>query len=250
VIGGEPLTSPEPNPRPQLHYAPPLPLHRRRAAARLLIGFAIVVALLIFSRRLPLLSRRARLLYWQHQCAQYQLPDKTTVLDLPTPGLAPPGLVLVAPPWQKFYNYLSPPGMQSDGTPFLGELVSHTGVHRLVAVDLHRNKVIDYSASSNGKWLTLVSCDSRVFELGTFFHDPREDLLCDRGGALIESDKPLRIFAGSTDPADPSHFSFDVQSGDESSHVDGWLTDGNNIKLEYHPQQFPTPPARAPASSP
>lgn len=41
-----------------------------------------------------------------------------------------------------------------------------------------------------------------------------------------------RIYAGQPDPSDPSHFTFDYEYAGHRRRVDGWLQDGDKLRLQ------------------
>ena len=52
-------------------------------------------------------------------------------------------------------------------------------------------------------------------------------------GTLTFADaNSFRIFAGQSDPSDPSHFMIPFESGGEKGTIEGWLQDDDVIKLQ------------------
>src|SRR5438128_2402310 len=128
---------------PSLPYAPPLPQRRRRWVRRLMgVGLLIAVAStgpLWF----PPVSGRLQTLYWQQQCLSHCTPPSTVVNERLAGNTRRPAVKIVPAHWEKLYDQVSPPGLLSEGTVFLGELRSRSGARRLVAVDVPR-PVIDH----------------------------------------------------------------------------------------------------------
>jgi hypothetical protein len=210
-------------------------MHRRRTVSRVLIAGAMALALGAFARQIPWLWRHAQLLYWQRQCVRYTFSPQQLILTIPvstTPAV-------IAPPWQALYTLMSHPGMRSDGTVFLHELVSPAGHRRLVAVGM------------NLAWNHhFFSCGTRVIALGNLSSDPKEII----AGAAVEEfaniPRPIRVFGGVADPSDPSHFTFAVEDGSDHDEMNGWLLDDDLVRLEFHQNASTQPVPVSPASSP
>ena len=212
-----------------LAYAPRPPVHRRRAFGRwLAVGFVLFVVA-TGSTWLPPVWRRGRLLLLQHRCMAYAAPAGQVVADLrssPPTGVVPPD-------WAAFYALLSPPGFRSDGTVFLHERRTPDGRSRLVAVD-----VVDMPGDA-----TRACC--RVIAGGTLARPPRPTLDWTTEEAWTTDD--LQFRAGVADPADPTHFTFNVIDAGHPVTYDGWLGDDDAVRLERRmPSVTPAPPPAAP----
>lgn len=155
--------------------------------------------------------RRMELLYWQHRCLEYQPSGNQVVYDPTSPAsLHPPAA------WSNFYSIYSPPGFRSAGTVFLHELQKPNGDRRLVVVDL----------DISGPAPTLVAY-VRVFVPGSLFELPQETGISLAGGLSI--DPSSQIDAGTPDPAQPSHFTFQARRGSVQTVYEGWLDDDDRV---------------------
>lgn len=126
-------------------------------------------------------------------------------------------------PWNQFYSYFSPPGLKSDGTVFLHERTSPAGHHRLIAVDLY-----DIQSAP-----TQIMCFARVIDLGGIFITGDQRPQPSEGMFTLPLPNPhCLIFAGTPDPADPSHFTFTISTGSDQRTIDGWLRDDDRVVME------------------
>lgn len=242
-----------------IQYAPPAsPV--RRAAKR----WALPVVLLLVAASAygwgPPLARRVQLAYWQYRCARHTFPTGQVVLEgdpdrakaliasgYQSTGGSEPFAYTVPPEWEKFYTLLSPPGFRSQGTAFVHKMRTPGGRDRLVAVNLHLN-------------LSLIGWEARVFEPGTVLTLPRE-LRTSKDGTLLSdgsrgrSFRDDRVFAGKLDPANPSHFTIELETGAPEPYLitfDGWLRDDDDILIEERrvSSSLTLPPPSSPGRSP
>jgi hypothetical protein len=234
------VTPPEPEPRPSLHYEVPQPLHRRQITTRRVIILIIALSIGGLASQFPRLLRRAQLLYWQHQCLGYSLSPTQMIMSIPAGHSVKPSAVpFIAAPWRELYTLMSRPGMRSDGTVFLHELISPAGHHRLVAVNM--------SVSLNQ---SLIECGSRIIKPGDLISEPKEIIAGANMDGFLIAGRAVQIFGGTLDPADPSHFSFAVNDGPDRDQMDGYLRDDDHIRLEFHAIAATQPVPTSPASSP
>jgi hypothetical protein len=207
--------------------------------ARWIVLFAIAVACFIFSKQIPTIVRRMQLLSWQRQCMTFTFGPRQTIVNIATTQPVYGGIAF---PWQEFYARLSPPGLRSDGTVFLHELTSPAGHHRLVAVDLYLAFMF--------KTTVNIAYISRVIVPGTLMSDPKEILPGVYRATFRNLATPARLFAGTTDPTDPSHFSIPFAFRKYTGHIDGWLRDNDQVILEEHFDTATQPVQHLPALSP
>jgi hypothetical protein len=184
----------------------------------------ILLALLLSPRWASPIWRRARILYWQRQCLNYELARGTVVYQTNSTNTQVVRSV-VAQPWRSLYFLLSPPGFRSYGTAFLHERISPSGHHRLIAID------INFPGGSQPPPPDL-DYTAREFSPGSFLHDPCElpsgpFLYCN-----LPTNQPVQFFAGVADPIDPSHFTLEFRARSERRVVDGWLKDDDRVVLE------------------
>jgi hypothetical protein len=121
---------------------------------------------------------------------------------------------LVPPAWVELYSHLSPPGLRSHGTVFLGAMTTPEGRERLVAIDITVNN------SSRSKDSVLLM--ARVIEPGNLVRRPR--LLSTYGAEFLSYGLKGPVTPGQVDPRDPTHI---VLFGGQ---VDGWLQE-DSVRL-------------------
>jgi hypothetical protein len=232
------VNTPEPQPRPSLNYQSPVPRHYFTTGR--VIAIAIALAIGISASQFSRLLRRVQLLYWQHQCLEYTFTSRQLILTLPTGNSSRPASpVVIAAPWQTLYTLMSRPGMQSDGTAFLHELVSPAGHRRLAVVNM------------NLSWNpTLLGFITQAVTPGNLLSEPKEIITSSKAIGFANIPRPTRVFGGLVDPADPSHFTIAVDDGPNHDHVDGYLLDDDLIRLEFHKNPATQPVPASPASSP
>jgi hypothetical protein len=220
-----------------LPYAPRPPKYQR-IVTRLAASILMCATILILAHDLPFLWRRAKLLYWQHQCMTYQPNPKSIVARWDARGALNP-LVPIA--WQNYYPLLSPPGGKSDGTAFLGERVSPSGHRRLVVVELERHG----GPPEHGRQNTItwnVYFMARVIQPGTINREPQE--LTRFGGqsnVRIREGAADMVLVGIQDPLDHSHFTIRLRQGGRTSRLEGWLCDNEKIEWTAGPASATEP---------
>lgn len=227
----------ESSPRSQLHYAPP------SARTRKLVRRFWLPALLLLLMGsgywwAPPMWSRAQLAYWYRQCLDHQPPAGTVVRELRGGGAAEFPPAPQAPPpyvpnaWQRFYTRLSPPGFVSSGTAFLGARRTPEGRDVLVAVDVR----------APSPWASASERDRALFHLRAFdrkslIEPPRQ--FFDSLRAVPVPRAPLRVFAGTADPNDPTHFTIRYETTDgRVGEVDGWVR-ANGIDVQSTPPPKP-----------
>src|SRR3954471_5552499 len=101
---------------PELHYAARPPWHHRWRSYRLLVAFALLIALATSSRWFPPVARRAQTLYWQRACMTHAAnPDRVVftsdaaeaarlvAADSSYKAFSPVGAGFVPREWQEFF---------------------------------------------------------------------------------------------------------------------------------------------------
>lgn len=227
---------------PQLDYAPPIPWRRKLRSRRWALRALIAVVLLGLVAAAPSLWRRAQLVYWQRQCMSYTpAPEQlaferdparpqhiieefpSVKYDLAGTSLEP-GTYFTLPAWERFYE-LAGGGLRSNGTLFVHRRTSPRGNTRLVAVDLVR-------AYASGELITAA----RVFSLGGLYRPPRELTAATIAPNAVPLNRPdakiVRVFVGTPDPSDPSHFTIDYELDGQRHTLDGWLRDDDTVVIE------------------
>jgi hypothetical protein len=216
---------------PQLDYAPPPPVYRRRSFRRAL-GL-VIVSLVIWGgvRWGPPVVGRARLLYAQRQCQLYVAPQGQVICAEPLPygGQTPP-FTMAAPDPDCLQSFRAPPVVPSAGPGtggpvlFLHERRSKSGVRRLIILRRTppgRRMSWDIPLSFNVTlvepvgWSGIVRAQS--FDL--------TDAVPSAFGDGTANAPLLRFFAGQPDPQDESHFTIDYELEGIRGTIDGWLRD-------------------------
>jgi hypothetical protein len=172
---------------------------------------------------MPPAWQRIQLFYWQHQCLNYSPPENAAVFtdqSSATSATLHDSINSVTPlAWSRFYQLISPPGIQSEGTIFLHELIRPDGRTRLVAVDLN------FDLQDAGHLI-----EARVFSTGSILHRPKQlGNYCSRRFPFTPLD--LVVFAGQPDPADRSHFTFKIREGSRNQIYDGWLQNDDTVSI-------------------
>src|SRR5262245_31956761 len=110
--------------RPPLEYSPPLPLHAQQKFKKSIIVVVVVGLLIALS---PGAYRRAKQLYWQRQCMNYEAPPKQIVFN----AIGRNTVTSIKPqPWAKFL------GSRSTGsTVYLHRRTADDGQEMLVVVE-------------------------------------------------------------------------------------------------------------------
>jgi hypothetical protein len=207
-------------------------------ARRLLLAGVFLIALALYFRGDDI-WRQAQLVYYQHQC-QYHVPTSDQVayeerpdgarllVDREQYHTSPAGAAYYFDPdWAAFNALLAPPGIAPNATLFLHQRQTPDGRNRLISVEL-------LAVRSIGTARTL-DFSVRVIEPG-YLSAPK-DLSAGAGLVLgrviVLSHSDLRLFAGRSDPDNPSHFTIEYQE-DGSLHrtIDGWLRDDDTVALE------------------
>jgi hypothetical protein len=205
-----------------LDYAhQPAALHRRNVRRRAAAVAMLLVVLIASNKWLPPAWRHARLLYWQDKCLAYVPPDRPVVKSSVGGNCAAP--------WHEFYELFSPPGRKALSTVFLHELCRKDGARRLVAVEAETAMGLGNVPDSE------VALDYHVIAPGTLWRRPELVTSANlrpsfhyEGGEGQHFD----IQPGRPDPADPTHFTFDVRWRQRTITLDGWLRDDDTILLE------------------
>jgi hypothetical protein len=228
----------------QLQYSPTPPWRRGRRFRRILVLAVLLLLAATAVLWFPRVRNDVLVVYWQHKCLRHVVPPSTVVHAYPPFDEGErTGVRRVPREWSYLYGALSPPGLRSEGTPFLHELRTPSGKRRLVAVD------VTEKPTPNSKYLTLAW---RVIEpAGSPLVLPR--ILRSSGSRLpVDVDSgSFRVLSGDLDSNDRSHFSFVCEYAGRQQVLDGWLRDDDSVAIELRPAPPVTPPAPAsPASLP
>jgi hypothetical protein len=206
-----------------LDYAPRPPMHQRRIF-RLIIGTFLFVAVLASGWFwMPSLWWQIELLYWEHECLAYVQASGQLVYDSAS------GRSLIPHEWEVFYSKYSYPGMRSDGTIFLGKLISPNGNRRLVAVDIAdtynligAKRAYPRVFQVNGISLTLVHPNQKSAEFLGWI-----------GSSMMPNSKTekLQVFSGQIDSKDPSHVVFATRLDGRPKDFDVWLQNDDTVVI-------------------
>jgi hypothetical protein len=247
--------------RDALHYAPPPPLRRRRVFRRVALLLALLIAVGAGIRWFPLLREHVLLQILQRRCMNYQPAPGQVVFDKGAATAAllkdpkytalrwsEPAAYSVPKDWSDFYALLSPPGLKSWGTVFLGTMRTPQGETRLVAVDM----TVDNTLATGSMDAFLLT--ARVIEPGWPLRRPR--LITSTSWRFILPTSHYPVTPAVVDPADPSHLIL------FNGAIDASLQEGDTVTMRdlnrFTPGGFgstpaagPTPPApSSPASLP
>lgn len=208
----------------QLDYAnePAAAVARRRTLRRAVAAASVLAIVLASVKWLAPAWHHAQLLYWQGKCLTYTPASAGPVVQSSVGGRC-------ATPWREFYDRFSPPGRKPLSTVFLHELRTPSGARRLVAVEA------ETFTSSGSIPDAEVSLDYHVIAPGALWRRPKlvtsapaRPTFYYEGGEGNHFD----VHPGRPDPADPTHFTFDVRWRERTVTLDGWLRDDDTILLE------------------
>ena len=219
-----PRTSPHPGPLPggeggtsravdgataELQYAPRPPLRRRRVVRRVLLLLSLTVVVVAGVKWFPRVREHVMLQVWQRRCLSYTPPVGEVVYDgdpqraaallardgryQKMPG-STAGAFLVQPAWSNLYATLSPPGLRSHGTVFLGTLRTPDGEDRLVGIDM----VVQGGAPD------AVMVTARSVEPGSLLRRPRV-VASTSTEFLNYGIRGMTVTPATADPNDPTH---------------------------------------------
>jgi hypothetical protein len=203
---------------PELNYAPRPPMHQRRVFQRWIT--AVILLAFVLSGRwwAGPAWRHLQLLYWQHRCMVYTPPKGQLVYDSML------GTQVVPKEWTDFYATLSTHGIRSNGIAFLHEMNNPNGQSRLV--------VLNVLASPRAGFCEVLPM---VFDPGSMSASPREILLGPISlsyplGSFHET-KSFKVFGGSIDPLDHTHFSLACMEDGSLAFYDGWLQNDDTVSF-------------------
>jgi hypothetical protein len=141
------------------------PPKARKWVPRIAVLIAFIAIAVLAKRDGPMLVRRARILYWQHECLVYTPNFDRPVLELLKGD--PVGTPVIASCFQTFAGLLSQPGYWgSKGAVFLHGVRTSDGIPCVVEIDLSQGTV---SPSKSPVWF----CGTTVIELGDIWHEPQ-----------------------------------------------------------------------------
>jgi hypothetical protein len=202
-----------------LQYAPQPPLRQRRVVRRggLIVALLVAVGAVVYW--FPVLREHVVLQVLQRRCLSHSMSPDEVVFD-PDPQLArigrlKPGTRSVPTYWNDFYARLSPPGLKSDATLFLGRMKRPDGRERLVAIDA---TLILPPQSSPYYGLLLTA---RVIEPSGLLNRPR--LVATSTGQFFSSGTPGEMTAANRDAQDTSHVTL------FNGRVEAWLKSDDSV---------------------
>ena len=213
----------------ELQYAPRPPLRKRRMFRRVLAGIGLLFVAAAGIKWFPQVNEHIKLQVWQRRCLNHQPPADQVVYSedpqisaslladpryqsMPT---STPSAFLVPKYWADLYATVSPPGLRSNGTVFLGRMRTPDGKERLVAIDM----TIDNPGRDD------VLLTTRVIEPASLLGRPR--VLQTMGSRFVSyhlcdtSVRPAQV-----DPQDRSHLLM------FAGRIHGWFQpDGNSVNI-------------------
>ena len=133
-------------------------------------------------------------------------------------GATPPCFIAIANVpkcWNRFLGSMGLPP-SSDLPVFLHERSSPQARHRLIFVTVARFD------------------DTLSWEFGAYIYRQQDGLIfcCAPQNIRKTKIRSLSFFAGQPDPADESHFSIAYKADGQNGTIDGWLQDGDKIKVQ------------------
>ncbi len=197
-----------------------------RVAALLGVVFAIVAAIVIAPAQWRALQRR----WLFHKCLQFSLPANTVVFDddpkhvgkMTASGqyvsasayFTRPSALLPIPQFSNYAGTTLP-------AVFMHEMISPSGNHRLVVVQLSAMRNDPFDRMFFSAYEESASAGLRSASAG-------KGLGLEMYRAAPES---LTLYAGQVDPADAPHFTIDYILNNRRETIDGWLFDDDTVRL-------------------
>lgn len=183
----------------------------------LLVGVAVAIAGAVYWY--PVVRDHLRVLTWQRRCLNYQPPADHVVFDDSNNRVTP----RVQGDWSNLYSRLSPPGLRSEGTLFVGAMTDADGQLLLVAVDMGRDAIL--VGGSVIRQDVLVT--ARVVEPGSLVERPRLR-------STTATQVRVQGLLGPVGPAerDPKDLTHLILLDDR---VDAWLNRDGRVTLAVRP---------------
>jgi hypothetical protein len=213
---------------PQLDYAPPLPLRRRKVFRRAMLALGLLVLIITCWIMLPRYWRNAQAVMEQRKWMAYTRPD--TRIAFEPPGAKGTEL------WRPGQGYVMRPGGIFHETGLSGLFANALFVHarrrpdgqkRLVWVSLgyESTKPLRFRLEFDGVIPATIGRPARRLP-----HTPADPLPVDAAG------KPPRLYAGQPDPNDESHFTirYEFEAEGRGGVIHGWLRDDDTIDFEIN----------------
>jgi hypothetical protein len=181
-----------------------------------------------------MVERHAKVWRWYRRCAQYAASTSTPVVEYRSasttklrkdPRYAVDGYgsaFFVPSEWTSLYSELSPPGLKTYGTAFLGERRTAGGAPRLVGVDVTFDRRTGFSDTLVLWW--------RVIQPGPPFRLPK--VVAQDSYHVPASMMFQRVYAGQIDPSNRSHFTITIEVEGKQRVLDGWLREDDTISME------------------
>ena len=253
----------------QLDYAPGAPVRRRRRIWRTLTVLTVLVAAGAAWHYGPGIVLRARQIYWQRQCMNFEAPPDMVVYErLPAGSTMPsveqpyvdwnsPEVVAARPRMAAMKVNLGgwvPPVLFQKGPTcllrlaqtktdvsieegailFCHERISPMGNRRLIVITLPSEGGTDFIIGDLLASEMRPRAYTKIPWLGPLTFPER--FTCPSGYSGRALPPPTRNFAGQPDASDPSHFSIEYEWPDGvRGFVDGWLQDDDTFKLQIRP---------------
>ena len=231
----------------QLDYAQPDPWHRRSAFRRWFVSLGLLAAVIFAGYRWGSPAwRQVQLYVAQRQCMSYVAPPKQLIYATdPNPdhsartdakaSKAPPPKcwVVLNAVLPEHISLLKPAKVYLDG-PFEPLAPAPVFMHRRISSGGKQQLVVVLSGEQciGGKGHSCVLC-CRVIDPATLFHGP---VLLWQSSTIIvgsfDGSPAVKVYAGSADDTDPSHFTISVDVEEGTKFIDGWLQDDDTVKVQ------------------
>lgn len=185
----------------------------------------------------PATYRRINYQISLYQCRKYEFPQGLVVVDKSNPKAPFYG------PFVNSINGLNPPSPNS---------IPLTTVYLHQRNDRTSSGLVVISAAPMSLSMTpQAQAEHPVVLIGSVAEqDPPSYLRSGGGEAVVLDEDVVKIFAGQTDPKDPSHFTIDYMVNDQLKTIDGYLRHGQIIlepRTIYDWSPVPADASSAPA---
>lgn len=209
-------------PAPQLEYALPPPLHRRRGFRRAVIASTLLVLLALGWVQIPRVWHRAKILYWQREWMSFQMPPTRVVLE--------PDAAKAKALWTAGSNYVTrPPGGVYYVPPLAGSMGECVFLHGRRRPD-GTLRLIKVSEWYDAQRPNLVAA---VIRPATFFNSSLDAFGHGTSYPPGPAGERPRLYAGQPDPNDPSRFTIKYEYSDRSGSIRGALRDDDSVVFDH-----------------
>ena len=212
-------------PSPELDYAPPPPVHGRRAFRRALVAGTLISLLIAGWAFVPRYWRVIQFMGWQRAAMRFTLPPDTVVVE--------PDRVRGAKLWQVGSDYVTrPPGSVYHVPRINGERRTSD----MIFIHGRRRpdggvRLVQVSEGMDGGGKAILT--AWVAKPVTVLHPQMGGFDCEAALPPGPPGERPRLYAGQPDPNDPSRFTIRYEYTDRAGTTYGRLLDDDTVSFEH-----------------